>query len=80
VDGKLPQDQKRLIGIVCAFLDLDPELQFLYRVGRRTGILSGLGDLEDSGKMAHVEEVCRRYQIRPDNVDTVTDDLMQRFI
>ena len=47
VDGKLPQDQDRLIGIVRTFLELDPALQLLYRVGRRTGILSGLGDLDD---------------------------------
>ncbi len=80
VDGKLPQDQERLIGIVRTFLELDPELQFLYRVGRRTGILSGLGDLEDSLKIARVEEVCRRYHIRPDSVDAVTDDLMRQFI
>lgn len=80
VDGKLPQDQEPLIGIVRTFLDLDPELQFLYRVGRRTGILSGLGDLEDSLKIAQVEEVCRRYHIRPDNAEAVTDDLMRQFI
>jgi hypothetical protein len=34
VDGQLPQDQERLIGIVRAFLALDQELQFLYRVGQ----------------------------------------------
>jgi radical SAM superfamily enzyme YgiQ (UPF0313 family) len=41
VDGRLPQDQARLIGIVRRFLDLDPELQLLYRVGRRVGVVSG---------------------------------------
>ena len=80
VDGQLPQDQARLIGIVHTFLKMAPELQFIYRVGRRMGILSGLGDLEDAGKIARIEEICREYHLRPDNVDAVTDDLMRRFI
>jgi hypothetical protein len=80
VDGQLPQDQERLIGIVQAFLNLESELQFIYRVGRRLGLLSGLGDLDDPGNMARVEGVCREYGLRPDDVEAVTDDLMRRFI
>ena len=80
VDGQLPRDQARLIGIVRTFLEMDQELQFIYRVGRRTGIMSGLGDLADAGKIARVEAICREYHLRPDDVDGVTDDLMRRFI
>ena len=80
VDGQLPQDQARLMGIVSAFLELEPELQNIYRVGRRLGVMSGLGDLDDPGKIARVEGVCREYGLRPDDVDAVTDDLMRRFI
>ena len=80
VDGQLPQDQGRLMGIVRAFLKLEPELQFIYRVGRRLGLMSGLGDLDDPGKIARIEAICREYGLRPDDVDAVTDDLMRRFI
>jgi hypothetical protein len=80
VDGQFPQDQARLVGIVRSFLNLEPELQFIYRVGRRTGSLSGLGDLADPAKIARVEAICREYGLRPDDVDAVTDDLMRRFI
>jgi hypothetical protein len=80
VDGKLPQDRERLIGIVRTFLELDPELQFIYRVGRRLGVLAGLKELADPAKLAYVEDLCRHYGIRPDGVDAVTDDLMRRFI
>jgi hypothetical protein len=80
VDGQLPEDQERLIGIVRAYLGLDPELQYLYRVGRRTGMLSGLADLEDVDKLSQVEDLCRRYSITPETVDAVTDEMMRRFI
>lgn len=80
VDGQLPRDQARLIGIVQAFLNLEPEVQFIYRVGRRLGLMSGLDDLDDPGKMARVEAVCREYGLRSEDVDAVTDDLMRRFI
>jgi hypothetical protein len=80
VDGQLPQDQARLMGIVQDFLNLEPELQFIYRVGRRLGLMSGLDDLDDPGKIARVQAVCREYGLRPGDVDAVTDDLMRRFI
>ena len=48
VDGQLPRDRDRLVGVVRTFLKMDPEQQFLYRVGRRTGVLSGLQDLADA--------------------------------
>jgi hypothetical protein len=63
-----------------AFLALDPELQLLYRVGRRTGILSGLADLESENLLAQVEDVCRRYGITADTVDEVSEEMMRRFI
>jgi Radical SAM superfamily len=80
VDGRLPQDQERLVGVVRAFLEMDPEQQFLYRVGRRTGVLSGLQDLADADRVARVKEIVQAYRLRPENVDAVTDDLMRRFI
>jgi hypothetical protein len=80
VDGKLPEDRERLSGIVRVFLELDPETQALYRLGRRMGILSGLRDLQDPGKIRQVEDICRRSNLWPDEVEAVTDELMRRFI
>ena len=80
VDGQLPRDRERLVGVVRTFLEMDPEQQFLYRVGRRTGVLSGLQDLADADRMARVEAIVQDYRLRPEDVDAVTDDLMRRFI
>ena len=80
VDGQLPRDRERLVGVVRTFLDMDPEQQFLYRVGRRTGVLSGLQDLADPDRLARVQAIVQDYRLRPEDVDAVTDDLMRRFI
>jgi hypothetical protein len=80
VEGTLPQDRERLIEVVRAFLDLDPELQLLYRVGRRTGWLAGLGDLDNPARLDRVRELCRRHQITPANLEQVIDEMMRRFI
>ena len=80
MDGQLPRDRERLLGVVRTFLEMDPEQQFLYRVGRRTGVLSGLKDLADAHRLARVESIVNDYRIRPEDVDAVTDDLMRRFI
>lgn len=80
VEGTLPRDQGRMLRVIRNFLDLDPERRCLYQVGRRTGIMSGLGDLEDPGNRAQVLEICRQSRINPDKVDSWTDELMRRFI
>jgi hypothetical protein len=80
IDGRLPQDRERLLDIVRTFLALDPELQFLYRVGRRAGLINGLIDLEDAGRLFRVEDLCRGHGITPENVESVTAAWMRRFI
>jgi Radical SAM superfamily len=80
VDGQLPRDRDRLVGVVRTFLEMDPAQQFLYRVGRRTGVLSGLQDLADAHRLARVQAIVQDYRLRPEDVDAVTDDLMRRFI
>jgi hypothetical protein len=80
IDGVLPRDRERLLGVVRAFLDLDPERQCLYQVGRRLGLLSRLGDLESPQRLAQLREICRTQGVTPANVDRMAADLRQRFI
>ncbi len=80
VEGTLPQDQGRLIEAVEAFLNLAPEEQVIYRVGRRTGIFGGLGDLTSPYRRGRAEEIVRQHEITPANVDGVIEELMRRFV
>jgi len=80
LEGKYPEDKEKMIGIVQGFLDLPPEDQVVYQVGRRIGVYRGLGDMKDVAKTEHVEATCKRLGIQPDNVNEAVDELMKRFI
>jgi len=52
----------------------------IYQVGRRLGLFTGLGDMDQPRRMARAEKVCREFGVTPENVDEITDELMRRFI
>ncbi|MFC1830208.1 radical SAM protein [Thermodesulfobacteriota bacterium] len=80
VEGKLPDDKAHMLGIIQTFLDMPPERQCVYQVGRRLGYFSGLKDMDNPHRLARTEKTCRELGITPDNVDEVIDEIMKRFI
>ncbi|MFH1595422.1 MAG: radical SAM protein [Pseudomonadota bacterium] len=80
VEGALPRHQDRMIKVVEDFLALDPEAQCLFQVGRRTGVMSRLSDLESPARVARAAAICRDHGVTPQSVDRLTDELMRRFI
>ena len=80
IDGKYPDDKERLTGVIRKFLEMDPHQRMLYQVGRRLGLFSRLSDLNNSELVGRAEEACRQHDINPENVDSVIDELMKRFI
>jgi histone acetyltransferase (RNA polymerase elongator complex component) len=80
LEGTLPHDKERMTAILRDFLAMDPERQRLYQVGRRLGLFSSLGDLEDPHKLANAERACRELGVTQDNVGEIMDQLMRRFI
>jgi len=80
LEGVLPEDKARLTGMLQTFLDLDPELQCRYQVGRRLGLVAGLDDMDTPAVQRRIDEVCRQHGITSDTVDAVIDELMRRFI
>ena len=59
---------------------MPPAKQVFYQVGRRIGIFSRLSDLGDPGRRAQAKETCTRLGVTTDNVDSVVDEMMKRFI
>lgn len=78
--GRLPDDQPRLVQLLRDFLAADPERQRLFQVGRRCGTLSRWATLDEPAVWANLQTICCELGITAENVDTVTDELMRRFI
>ncbi|HUU94636.1 MAG TPA: radical SAM protein [Phycisphaerae bacterium] len=78
--GRLPQDRAAMIGMLRAFLEMDPERQSRYQVGRRLGLLSCIRDMDDPRRMSLIDESYHRLRVTPQNVDEVTDELVTAYI
>ncbi len=80
VNGKLPEDKEKLIGIIDSFFALSPEDQATYQIGRRMGFFRGPEDMAVSPHLEQVKQACRQFGVTPENIDDVIDELMRRFV
>lgn len=80
IDGSLPDDKERLMQPLKDLLDLPPDEQMLFVIGKRTRRLYSVGDLKNPAVRKDIESVCSRLGARVDNYDGVIDTLMRRYI
>jgi hypothetical protein len=80
IEGKFPEDKQKMITIAERFLAMPPKEQMLFQVGRRIGLFAQLDDLHEPSRRTQVEQTCTRLGITPDNVDSIVDEMMKRFI
>ena len=80
VEGTLPHDKERILAPIRQFLAMPSDKQVLYMVGRRAGIFSNLGDMENPVRLERAEQACKAHNVTPENVDSYTAESMKRFI
>lgn len=80
IDGVLPKDKERMIQPVKEFLELDPEEQMLFCIGRRTHRISRFNDLKNPLYRSYARRMCEELGATVDNIDEVIDTVMGRFI
>jgi len=80
VEGQFPEDKPKMIATMEAFLELPQKEQILFRIGRRTGIMSKLEDLKNSNIVKRVEQIITQYNIDESNIDIICDDIIKNFI
>ncbi len=80
IDGKLPDDQQRICADIREFLELDPEEQMIFCIGRRTHRLSRLEDLKNPRLHDAAAELCSKLGATVDNMDDIISMVMKRFI
>jgi radical SAM superfamily enzyme YgiQ (UPF0313 family) len=80
VQGRLPEAKPDILAVLDRFLDLSPQDQSRFQVGRRLGIFTRLIDMNSPKRLAKVDAFCAQHGVTPDNVDEMIDEMMKRFI
>ncbi|MDR2610692.1 MAG: radical SAM protein [Clostridiales Family XIII bacterium] len=78
--GKYPEDKEKMLAAVRGFLELSPEEQTIYRVGRRMAYMSRVGDLENADTVAFIKRIIAEEGIDESNIDERLRGLMRKFI
>ncbi|MCP4273419.1 MAG: radical SAM protein [Gammaproteobacteria bacterium] len=80
VDGKLPDDKQKMMQPIQEFLQLAPEEQMLFSIGRRSNRFMTFCDLNEPYKRHQANEICNRLGANIENYDDVINSIMQRYI
>jgi len=80
VEGRLPEDRNKILNIIETFLNLPPNEQMIFQVGRRLGIMRFLSQLSHAPLRNQVESICNQMNITPGNVDASIQEIITRFI
>jgi radical SAM superfamily enzyme YgiQ (UPF0313 family) len=80
VEGTFPEDKAKMLAVLKWFLSLPASEQMIFRIGRRTGVMAHREDLTNDVRRKRVQQMIRETGITVDNVDQITDALIQRYI
>jgi radical SAM superfamily enzyme YgiQ (UPF0313 family) len=77
VEGKLPEDKERILGVIDGYLKLDDDDRLLYRIGRRAGFMRSTDNLLDDGLKGRAEKIRERLEI---SVDSDGEDALRELM
>ena len=81
LEGKLPEDKEKLLGIIDRYFAMAEEDRLVFRLGRRRGIYRSLDDLSEQGAYLQLKQAVERYQREePGTLDKDLDRIRQNFI
>jgi len=81
LEGNLPEEKDRLLGLIDRYIALPETDRLIFRLGRRRGIYRALDDLSEQGTYRQLEQAVERYQREePGKLDRDLDRVRQSFI
>ncbi|MBT4890928.1 MAG: radical SAM protein [Rhodospirillales bacterium] len=80
VDGTLPGDKQAMMKPIQDFLQLDPQEQMIFSIGRRTHRMARYSDLDNPVQRDYALQMCSELGVTTDTFDVAIDSIMQRFI
>jgi radical SAM superfamily enzyme YgiQ (UPF0313 family) len=81
VEGKLPEEKKKILSVIDRYLALNEEQRLVYRMGRRAGIYRSTDDLSDVATYGRVERAIREMEEKgPGSVEQHLSLLLETYI
>ena len=81
VEGKLPQDREKILGVIDRYLSLDESDRLLFKVGRRAGLMRSIDDLTNLTVKDRAQTLRERLSISDgDDLDEKIRELMDGYI
>ncbi|MBN2283218.1 MAG: radical SAM protein [Deltaproteobacteria bacterium] len=81
LEGKLPEDRERLLGIIDRYCDMPEEKRRVYQLGRRRGIYRRLDDLDERRTYDALKDIVDRYRnTEPDAFERDLKAIMYNYI
>lgn len=81
LEGKLPGDKEKLLGIIDRYFDMPEEDRLVFRLGRRRGFYRSLDDLADRNAYLQLKQAVERYRREePGKLERDLDRIRQDFI
>jgi hypothetical protein len=64
VEGKLPEDKKKILSVIDRYFELSPERRLAYRLGRKSGIYRSTDDLQDEATYMRIKRTIQEIEER----------------
>jgi len=78
--GKYPCDKEKIVDAVSRFVNMPKYEQTVYRIGRRSGLIGSIADLENRQLVDYIKRIMEEYGINEDNADEFVERALRRFI
>jgi len=80
VEGRFPEDKKRLLSVIETYLQLSAQDRLIYRLGRRMGAFRRTDDLDDKETYLKLKAIVDDYESNGRNLDEDIIETMNKFI
>jgi radical SAM superfamily enzyme YgiQ (UPF0313 family) len=80
LEGKLPEDKPKLLSVIQRYFDLSAQDRLIYRLGRHSGSLRKISDLEDTETYLRLKSVIDQYSDQGGDIDEDMVEIMNNYI
>lgn len=79
LEGTLPADQERLLGIIDRYLGMTPKKKAVFQLGRRAGVFVTMDDMRDQNRFLYVEKLLNKID-SPEKLKTELARMRRQFV